>query len=187
MDLKEIDNTLRNIFEKWIDGIVIQQVRDHLRDHTYISGGCIASLVLDETPNDYDLYFTDDVALKMAVDYYADTGRGAVANVSKNAILLRTKIHLVTKLCGAPDQVIAQFDFKHTRASWSPQNGLASPFTLSLINNKKLEYLGSPNAISSFYRAIKFIARGWTISRGDLIKIAMDIADLTDNYVEDFY
>ena len=50
-----------------IDDILL---RDDIKKHTIITGGAIASMFLDETVNDYDLYFDDKATVIRTCEYY---------------------------------------------------------------------------------------------------------------------
>jgi len=99
----------------------------------FVSGGCIASLLQDEEPNDYDVYFRDGDLLNTIkldivktkyfdVAVYEEKYRDVTSNtgqlITENAITLKNKIQLILKHTGEPDAVRSTFDFVHCMPYW---------------------------------------------------------------------
>lgn len=72
MGKRQIKVTLYKKWEKWIESIEDEKVRDLAKNNSYITGGAIVSLLQGEEPNDLDIYFKDKAALVAVVKYYAD-------------------------------------------------------------------------------------------------------------------
>jgi hypothetical protein len=110
--------------------------------------------------------------------------------ISSNAITLSNGIQLVVRFYGEPEQIHDTYDFEHTKAYFDyAKSSLVIPKNVyELVVNKTLRYTGSKYPVCSVFRVRKFIARGWTINAGQLLKICMQIStlDLTDiNTLED--
>jgi hypothetical protein len=59
-------------FNKWLDSIEDKSIRELVEQNTIVTGGCIASMLLKEDVNDFDVYFrTKEAALKI-VTYYVE-------------------------------------------------------------------------------------------------------------------
>ncbi len=72
MQEKTIKGVLVKKFNKWVDSIDDKDLQDLIKKNTIITGGAIVSLMQNEQPNDYDIYFkTKEVTYKVA-KYYAD-------------------------------------------------------------------------------------------------------------------
>mgnify|MGYP003637695104 CR=1 FL=1 len=56
----------------WLDTITDELLRDRVRDCLIVSGGCIASMFLDEDVNDFDVYIQDQDVLIALAKYYID-------------------------------------------------------------------------------------------------------------------
>lgn len=98
---------------------------------------------------------------------------------SKNAITLSDKIQIILRFCGRPDEIHKNFDFAHCMGYWTKETGLIiSEETLSCILAKELLYRGSLYPLASIFRTRKFIQRGWTITVGQYVKMALQIAEL---------
>jgi hypothetical protein len=99
----------------------------------FVSGGCIASLLQDEEPKDYDVYFRDSNLLgNIKVDIektkpndvavYEEKYREVTSLtgplITENAITLKNKIQLILKHTGEPDDIRGTFDFVHCMPYW---------------------------------------------------------------------
>jgi hypothetical protein len=143
----------------------------------YVSGGCIASLIQGETPNDYDVYFRDVTLQTLVTDTLAQKFPVAIAEVSEkyrefvgvnglliteNAMTLKSNIQLITKHCGEPSVVRQTFDFMHCMPFYDTKDDKLhiSQEQLHLIVNKKLK-VNNPDSLTR-YREIKFLERGYT-------------------------
>jgi hypothetical protein len=69
---RTIKAVLRRKFSNWLDSINDKELRNHLERSSYITGGSIASMLLGEQVNDFDIYFTDKQTAKRVAKYYID-------------------------------------------------------------------------------------------------------------------
>lgn len=72
MKAKTIKGLLRRKFDDFLTSIEDETVRERVKNHTIITGGSIASMLLGEPVNDYDLYFTDVETVRLVARYYVD-------------------------------------------------------------------------------------------------------------------
>lgn len=70
MQKKTIKKALNGICSKLIDSITDPVVKDLVRKNTIITGGSIASMLLGEDVNDYDIYFTNKTTVLAVAEYY---------------------------------------------------------------------------------------------------------------------
>ena len=70
MKAKTIKAVLRKVHSDWVDSIDDKELCALVRKNTIITGGCIASMLLREPVNDYDIYFTDQRTVIRACEYY---------------------------------------------------------------------------------------------------------------------
>ena len=69
---KGIRRELHTKVEEWLKSISDDNVRKHAKRDVIVTGGCIASMLLGEEVNDYDIYFrTKETALEVE-KYYVD-------------------------------------------------------------------------------------------------------------------
>lgn len=100
--------------------------------------------------------------------------------VSTNAITLSNRIQLVLRFYGEPEEIHSNYDYVHCTNYWTSWDNklVLRQEALESILAKELRYTGSKYPICSMLRLRKFIARGWRINAGQLLKIAMQIAEL---------
>lgn len=70
MQVKTIKKNLITKLEDWLSTIEDKQLEDSVRKHLLVSGGSIASMLLNEQVNDYDIYIQDYNTLLRLVKYY---------------------------------------------------------------------------------------------------------------------
>ena len=115
-----------------------EKLSNSFKQGWYLSGGAIGSLLRKEVPNDYDVYFiteeagavvanvyTNDLSYKNEVEVVNENYRDS-SNlpdgrlITENAITLKTKVQLITKHYGSPDQIRKTFDFVHCLPWYDP-------------------------------------------------------------------
>ncbi len=257
---------LRSQVNKWLATITDERVRGLCEKDTIVSGGAIASLMMGEKLNDYDIYFrTRDTARSVAV-YYVDTFNKtnaalklksyvkssvnpevkdqSIENIrgdteeriiiymkssgvasatqeeygyfeseseattdafvdslnkqelgeelsetlksnpkyapiffSDNAISLSDKFQLVIRFYGEPKEIHDNYDYAHAMCSYDYGKDELNlhPEALEAMLSKTLIYKGSLYPIASLFRIRKFVARGWRISAGQMLKIIFQL------------
>lgn len=97
--------------------------------------------------------------------------------LTANAITLTDKTQLVLRFFGEPEEIHKNYDFIHCTLYWTSWRRVIVSNTAALesILGKELRYVGSKYPICSLLRVRKFIKRGWTISAGQLLKIAYHV------------
>lgn len=270
MKAKTIKAVLRKKIDEWIASIEDEALRELVKKETVVTGGAIASMLLREPVNDFDVYFLTKDTTKRVAEYYCarfapttrkgipckttiqedDDGRiriviksagiasedgtekpyeyfeaqpegqaqGYVAAIMKdsgeiqdtyeetealaqqteddgkpryrpvflstNAITLSHRIQIVIRFYGQPDQIHENYDYVHCTNYWKSDDSelVLRPAALEALLTKELRYVGSKYPVCSVIRLRKFMARGWTVNAGQILKILMQISalDLTD-------
>ena len=67
---KTIKSVLRNKVNAWISTIEDEELRDACRREAIVTGGAIASMLLGEEVNDFDVYFKTKETVRRVADYY---------------------------------------------------------------------------------------------------------------------
>ena len=70
MKKKTIKAVLRKKIDAWIETIEDETVRNQAIANTIVTGGSIASMLLKEAVNDYDIYFRTKEAAHAIAEYY---------------------------------------------------------------------------------------------------------------------
>jgi hypothetical protein len=110
--------------------------------------------------------------------------------MSSNAITLSGKVQLIVRFFGEPEEIHKNYDFVHCTCYWkSWDEQIVTPVeALQSMLARELRYVGSKYPLCSIIRLRKFIARGWSINAGQILKMAMQLnkLELTDiNVLED--
>ena len=100
--------------------------------------------------------------------------------LSTNAITLSSKIQIVIRFYGEPEQIHDNYDYIHCTCWWRAKDGhLELPAkALEAILTRELVYSGSKYPLCSIFRARKFIKRGWTINAGQFLKMALQLNEM---------
>ena len=72
MKAKTIKQVLRKKLDSWVSTITDAETARVVRNNTIITGGCIASMLLQEPINDFDIYFKTKEAALVVAKYYVN-------------------------------------------------------------------------------------------------------------------
>jgi hypothetical protein len=61
---------LRDKIDEWLGSIKDKELREEVKDNCIVTGGAIASMLLGEDVNDFDVYFTNKETTKKIAEYY---------------------------------------------------------------------------------------------------------------------
>lgn len=105
--------------------------------------------------------------------------------ISSNAITLSNGVQLVIRFIGEPEEIHKFYDFVHCTCYWKSWDGeLVLPAAaLEAIITKELRYVGSLYPLCSIIRIRKFVARGWTINAGQILKMCLQLNQLDLNNI----
>jgi hypothetical protein len=70
MKKKTIEKVIQAKFDDWVNSIEDPEVQALVKSNTIVTGGCIASMLLKEKINDFDVYFTNKETTKAVASYY---------------------------------------------------------------------------------------------------------------------
>lgn len=70
MQRRTIKKILERKFNFFLASIKDEEVKKLVKKNAILTGGAIVSLLLDEKPNDYDIYFADKETVKAVAEYY---------------------------------------------------------------------------------------------------------------------
>ncbi len=198
MNSKHIKNRLKKIINEYLESVDNIQLRIDMANDIIITGGAIVSLLNNEEPNDYDIYFKTENTRNSVAQYYTskfiENSEVDDKDVQKikyrslfitpNAISLSDKIQLIIRFTGNVDEIHENFDYVHCTCAYDyKEDNLSLPAkALESIINKELIYQGSKYPLCSIIRTRKFIERGWTINAGQYFKMALQLnkLDLTN-------
>lgn len=82
MKIKTITKCIDKKIEEWLLSITDEYLKNEVRNDLIVTGGCIASMLLKEPVNDYDIYFKTKSTCKKIAQYYVTN----ICKVYKNNI-----------------------------------------------------------------------------------------------------
>lgn len=174
MTFSEISNILDDVVTQWLDSIDNEELRNTFAENVLVAGGSIGSLIRNETPNDYDLFFRNQETVNLISNYYQqydNSGNFRIITITENAVTFENGIQLVLKYSGDLKQLWNNFDFRHTKIGFdyrTKQIQYDNQAVLDAINNKELFYedFNKVNNLDlTLERVIKRINEGWGINR----------------------
>lgn len=195
MKEKQINKLLQGVYNDFLEHISNESIKYIFKHKSFITGGCIPSMAMNEYVADYDIYLFDKESVDAVKSYFQNVHqyidsvsmlpmmnmKYKVSLITENAINLTDKIQIITKYYGFSDDITDKFDFQHIKSFWRYNEGKeASELILcddfyKLIHEKELVYTGSEYPLSSFFRTKKYIKKGWNISNATMLHIALDI------------
>lgn len=100
--------------------------------------------------------------------------------ITDNAISLTNQTQIIIRFYGNPAEIHKNFDFVHVMSYWTSDDGKLhlNPDSIEAILTKELRYYGSLYPVASLFRLRKFLSRGWTITAGDIFKMAFQVSKL---------
>lgn len=99
--------------------------------------------------------------------------------LSQNAITLSDKIQIIIRFYGDPEEIHKNFDFVHCTNYWTFSTGVVTnKEAMESLLAKELVYTGSRYPLCSIFRSRKFLKRGFTITAGQYLKMAMQLQEL---------
>lgn len=204
MKLTTIKTVLKKANDEFTKLFNSEELKTVAMNNSFITGGAITSLLLDEDVNDYDIYFKNsDELLKVLksllpseITYDVSDYRvkilkqnsvieqhvinGYTLFITDNAVTISSSeytFQLITRFVGNPEEIHSNFDFVHTHCYYLPSiNKLVlKENAMKAILTRELHYTGSKYPLASIIRTRKFIERGWTVNAGQYLKMAVQL------------
>lgn len=144
---KTIKSILRNKINAWLETITDEALRETCRKEAIVTGGCIASMLLGEEVNDFDVYFRTKATVKKVADYYTDQfikskkeQGGVPVSVSVDELTDlagKDRVRIVVKSAGvASDDHGASYEYFENRPDHEAGEYIGEAFdSLSLVKN----------------------------------------------------
>lgn len=84
MKKKTINAVISKKFDEWVASIEDESVKQLVKSNTIVTGGCIASMLLKEEVNDFDVYFKDKNTVLSVAEYYVKKFKSLSEHTHKN-------------------------------------------------------------------------------------------------------
>lgn len=103
MKKKTITKVLSQVHTSWVNSIKDDEVKNLVAINSIITGGCIASMLLGEKVNDYDIYFRNKETVEAVANYYMgivekQTKAPYDIQVTENRVYIKIKSSGIIKL-----------------------------------------------------------------------------------------
>lgn len=133
-----------------------------------------------EQPIEYATELASTIKRPPGRPFMSEEGKFRPVFLSENAITLSHKLQLVVRFFGSPGEIHENYDFAHCMCWYDFKSGhLELPSeAMQCVLSKTLIYKGSLYPLASIFRIRKFIARGWRITAGQLLKILWQVSKL---------
>lgn len=160
MQSKTISKTIRSKMDDWLSTITDKILVKKLERDVIVTGGCITSMYLNETVNDYDVYIRTKTTLRSLVEYYTrifSNGVSVLYGESKHLYirdLEESSNASINEICNCYASAIRNLATNQIKLFFDGAPGFKSDIKTSIDNDGKIytpkyqvAYL-SPNAIS---------------------------------------
>lgn len=148
MKRKSIQKRLNKKVNAWLDSLPDKGLRKMAAENTIVTGGAIASMLLGEKVNDYDIYFRDLETAKRVAEHYAQESGADVIVEDVENILGETETRVVNYIksegCYEPPDVEDGGKYKILFVS---ANAISLANGVQLINR----FYGEPDQIHRNY------------------------------------
>lgn len=84
MKKKTINSVISKKFDEWVSSIEDESVKELVKSNTIVTGGCIASMLLKEEVNDFDVYFKDKNTVLRVAEYYVKKFKSLASHKHNN-------------------------------------------------------------------------------------------------------
>lgn len=196
-----MSNILTEQNEKFI-AFLPEQFREEFRKQSFIAGGAVYSYLNNIPANDYDFFLKSEELANNIREFFlsklcGESRDGKIINtyynerhviITDNAISFNTNSfdnniydwQIVTKWVGEPQDVIAEFDFKHNMLFWDANELLEhnvqfAPNNTQIYYKKQLLFNEdrARDISGILLRIPKFIECGFTITKAEHAKIIL--------------
>ena len=152
----------------------------------YLAGGACTSSFSNAKIHDLDIFFRSQWALSNALAVYSADEKIKVKYSTDNAVSYRVngkKVQFIKKdgFVGEPEAVVPHFDFTISMCAYVPDERRFhyDPKFMEHLAARTLVYNpDSKNPLSTMVRVKKFLARGYTVSGVELVKLGLAINNL---------
>jgi len=112
MKIKTITKTIDKKMQDWLSSIEDAELRKQVQGDLIVTGGCIASMLLKEQVNDFDIYFkTKDTCLKIAKYYVERIKKIYTNNISDSVVEVIDSKNIPEKSWESDSEDKSKWDF----------------------------------------------------------------------------
>jgi len=181
-------NNEKNKLKQLIPDFLYDLVEDHQNLH--IAGGAITSVFTNSDIHDLDIYFTSKIGYTEILT--SVLLNSTIVSVTNKSILVNHSGQLLNfilfDIFEKPSDIFNAFDYTIVMGAYDIQNDEFILHKDFMIDNMKRQLKFNQCTkypILSLLRVDKYKKRGYTISRNDLVRIALTVSELNINSYEE--
>lgn len=142
-------------------------------EKAFIAGGCIRSLVNNETPADIDIFLKDD----SIVEYLKGLTLGFTSKNAISFVLNNRKYQIIINTFGTPEEIVSQFDFTCNMNYFDGSLQVKHQYDIEL---KQLRINPTcRNKLGTLTRIPKFISKGYSCPpKEDMLRLGVELSKL---------
>lgn len=187
---QEVAEKLAKIYEFLLGRVDYPNAQDALTKGSFIAGGSIVSLTLDESISDYDIWFRNIESYNAVVEYFDKRGvkPKRVSRFASTYVLYGSEFQFIKNRLGEPMKTISGFDFVHTQNYYLP-DGTIFIKNEDAIRKKEIIFTRGnlEHPVNTFQRVLKFVRRGWFIKQSSMIDLMLDLKEVDTERLEKDY
>jgi hypothetical protein len=112
MKIKTITKVIDKKITEWLSSITDEQLKKEVKNDLIVTGGCIASMLLKEQVNDFDIYFkTKSTCLKIARYYVEQINKVYTNNISDSIVEVIDNKNIPSKSWESDSEDKSKWDF----------------------------------------------------------------------------
>lgn len=172
MKAKTIKMILRKKVDEWVDSIEDEDLKKNVKENCIITGGSIASMLLNENINDYDVYFTNKETTKRVAEYYVEKFKSNPPSSFKNdkerlvdisVLEDNDRIKIVVKSQGvASEDGTEDYQYFESTSNTDPSSDIFIEHVTEIL--KSNEYVNRKQSEKNDYRPIFLSSNAITLS-----------------------
>lgn len=164
MKKKTINKIITKKIQDWADSIKDEAVKKLVLENTIVTGGCIASMLLQEEVNDFDIYFQNKKTTLAVARYYLDvfkkTKGGTNSKIEEKDDRVSIKIISSGILEGRKEEGDKKYSIQYIT-----QNAITLSHKIQIITR----FFGSPEQIHENYDFVHCM-NYWTPAEGVVLR-----------------
>ena len=157
--------TIKKILNKkhsdFVESIKDEEVRELVRKNSFITGGAIVSMLLDEEVNDYDYYFKDKYTAFKVLEYYVNEyNRKNGTNAKAKEVDGTIQVYVGSQgVLGEPEG--HELDIGNQEGLFKHNNNRIAEFTPVFLSSNAISLKGGVQLIFRFYGEPEVIHKGY--------------------------
>jgi hypothetical protein len=148
---KTIEETIKSKLNKWIESITDKDLGAEVRGHYILTGGAVASMLMGDMPNDYDVYIDDVWVAQKLAKYYVKKLLGPAAEDMATVIPRESRVEVKVHSHGVLDKSDQPEDNKENTGKYHVLAITSNAITLSNNIQVVLRFVGPAEEIHKNY------------------------------------